>query len=107
MISGIAVFGNTVNTIGASCRMLYHGLVLATFSLLIPNNSLSYGVRCNIHCTYSRGSTVGIATGYGPKGRSSSSDRGKIIIFFMSSRPDSGPTRPHIPWVPVGSFPRG
>jgi hypothetical protein len=59
------------------------------------------------HCAYtvegSRGSVVGIATGYGAgrqMGRSSSHGRVKNFHFSTSSRPVLGSTQSPIQWVP-------
>jgi hypothetical protein len=57
---------------------------------------------------WSRGSSVGIPTGYGLGdwgGRSSSPGRVKRFLFSTSSRPTLGSTQTPIQWVP-GSFPR-
>jgi hypothetical protein len=51
----------------------------------------------------SRGSSVGIATGYGLDdwgGGSSSPGRVKYFHFSISSKPALGSTQPHIKWVP-------
>jgi hypothetical protein len=40
-----------------------------------------------------------------PRRRNSSPGRGKIFLFFMSSRPVVGPTQPPIQWVPGAPSP--
>jgi hypothetical protein len=63
-----------------------------------PISSSSYSESATVYKT-SRGSTVGIATGYGrgrPRGRSSSPGKVKNVLFSISSRPAPGPTQPPI-----------
>jgi hypothetical protein len=48
----------------------------------------------------SRGSSVGIVTGYRREHRGSIPDSGKIFLFFIVSRWNLRPTQPPIKWVP-------
>jgi hypothetical protein len=48
----------------------------------------------------SRDSSVGIATGYGLNGQSSSPGRVEIFLLSMSSRPVLGTNQPPTQWVP-------
>jgi hypothetical protein len=50
-------------------------------------------------------SAVCTATGYGPRGRSSSPGGGRIFLLSMSFRPVLVPTQPPIHWVPGSLFP--
>jgi hypothetical protein len=52
----------------------------------------------------SRDSSVGIATGYGLDGWSSSPVGDKIFLLSTSSRTAMGPTQPIIQWAQEGSF---
>jgi hypothetical protein len=69
-----------------------------------PHNlisSSSYSESATVYKT-SRGSTVGIAPGYGPgrpSGRSWNPGKVKNCLFPISSRPAPGPTQPPIQWV--------
>jgi hypothetical protein len=66
-----------------------------------------------VELQWSRGSSVGIATGYGldrsgrPRGLSSSPGRVKNFLFSTTSRPALWPTQPPNQWVPAVLSPGG
>jgi hypothetical protein len=60
-----------------------------------------HSVYSSYHCRNgSRDSVVGIATGYGLRGRNSSLGRVKNFFFSTSSRQVLGSTQSPIQWVP-------
>jgi hypothetical protein len=106
---------------GGTCRLHLQGRNQATNQRestwrYIPQDSTLHNHRCEhlksykfISCSrgsvQSRDSSVGVATGYGLDGRSSSPNGGMIFVLSMS-RPVLGPTQPPIQWVPGVLSPR-